>query len=300
MKSPTVFFDEPGFNDYPFNGEEYKTAYYELGELIAKRGGALFIARDQKTFLGYNNFSHGWKFSDGEFRECGAFEATMIYDKGYFKTDGHSNVLNDRALDDVCTDKWKTTQLFPSISPRTFLVHKTGELQAAAQQLGGLRIVAKPVDGQEGKGVMIGSAEEILPHVTAFPYLLQEFLDTSGGIPGIVEGIHDFRIIAVSGEPVVAYVRTPPPGQLRANVAKGGKEIPVPVAQIPAGALTLFTTVDAEFQKYPNRVYSADMGLHRDGRWMIIELNSKPGLTPMRMGPEYVRFLHLLADTLMA
>src|SRR6185436_9953431 len=141
---------------------------------------------------------------------------------------------------------------------------------------------------------------EIAQSIHSFPYLIQEFIDTSAGVPGIVEGIHDFRIVAVSGEPVVCYVRTPPPGKKLANVAQGGKEIHVTLDRIPQEALALFQQVDDALARFPKRVYSVDMGRNVDGRWMIIELNSKPGLTPKHWGPDNVRFMELLADTLLS
>ena len=219
MKSVAVFFDAPGFESYPFDTEEYRTAYHEVGALIQERGGRFFIARGQDTFQGRNMFSGGWEYRDTRFVECGPFTVNLIYDKGYFRTDGASDVLNDRELDTICTDKSKTIALFPELSPKTFTVNDASELRDALSRMNDARVVAKPLDGEEGKGVMIASASEIAAAVTSFPYLIQEFIDTSGGIPGVVEGIHDFRIITIAGDPVLSYVRTPPPGKLTAKAA---------------------------------------------------------------------------------
>jgi glutathione synthase/RimK-type ligase-like ATP-grasp enzyme len=300
MKTVAVFFDNPGFDDYPFDKEEYRTAYHELGGIVEKQGGRFCIARAQETFEGKGRFSKGWEFAAGAYRPCGAFTADLVYDKGYFVSDGATEVLNDRALDVICTDKWRTYMLFPQLSAPTFRVEDDAQLRSALAQIGSGPAVAKPLDGEEGEGVLIGTAEELGRQVTSFPYLIQSFIDTSGGIPGLIDGIHDFRVISVSGNPVLAYIRTPPPGRKLANVAQGGKEIHVPLQKVPEGALDICRAVDREFARFPKRVYSVDMGRDTDGRWNIIEINSKPGLTPMRFGPDYVRYLHLLAATLLS
>jgi hypothetical protein len=300
MKRIAVFFDALGFESYPFDKEEYRTAYHELAAMIAERGGQFCVVRGQDSFQGNGTFSGGWVFESGKFREeASPIHAHTIYNKGYFRSDATSRVLNDPAFDHLCTDKWETYRLFPSLSPLTRLVKDEAALKEAASAFGDKRIVAKPLDGEEGKGVMAGIASELMAKIVSFPYLLQEFIDTSGGVPGIVEGIHDLRIIGVRGEPMLSYVRTPPPGKLLANVALGGREIPVPLENVPADAMDLYASVDRELAQYPQRVYSVDMGRDRNGTWKIIELNSKPGLSPVRMGPQYERFLGKLADTLL-
>jgi glutathione synthase/RimK-type ligase-like ATP-grasp enzyme len=300
VKRIAVYFDDPGFESYPFDKEEYRTAYHELGTCIVDRGAAFHIARGQDTFIGKGEFIRGWVFQNGIFVECGPFKADVVYDKGYFKTDGSTQILNDRELDAMCTDKWKTAEAFPKASPKTFRANSVEDLRSAVTKIGGGMIVAKPIDGEEGEGVVIAPAHEIERSVHQYPYLVQEFIDTSDGIPGLVDGMHDLRIVSVAGQPMLCYIRTPPKGEFRANVSRGGSEIEVPINTIPEEALRIFRMVDASFSRFSNRVYSVDMGRDRDGSWKIIELNSKPGLKPSRFGPEYAHFLERLADTLIS
>lgn len=301
MTLVAVFFDAPGFEEYPFNHAEYRTAYHELAAEIHAKGGAFAIVRGQGTHRGGNAFSGGWRFVDGAFaRTDEPIQADIVYNKGYFRPDERTIMLNDPALDRLCTDKWETYELLPAYFPRTVIVHDAAELARAGSALMGDRLVAKPLDGEEGKGVRIGPREEILRSVAAYPYLLQEFLDTSGGIPGIVEGMHDFRLVSVSGEIVLSYVRTPPPGEMLANVARGGSEVQVPVDGIPEGARLLFDDVDRVLARFPKRVYSVDCCRAPDGAWKIIELNAKPGLTPRSFGPAHRHYQERLAEVLLS
>ncbi len=301
MKKIGVFFDAPGYHEYPFDIEEYVVAYDELATEFARQGGQFFIVRGQDTFLGNNRFSRGWRFGNAEFEAVEEpITLDVIYDKGHFVSDGASAVLNDRELDDLCVDKWKTCQRFPEYSPHTELVHDEKELRAALKKFPEDRIVFKPKDGEEGKGVIIGSAADILAAESQFPALVQEFIDTSGGIPGIADGLHDLRLHSICGEMVLAFVRTPAEGKLVANVSQGGTETEVPADKVPADVMKIFRDIDSRLSHYPKRVFCVDLGRGHDGVWKLIELNSKPGLSADWRGGGYRLFKQKLVDVFLA
>lgn len=296
-----VFFDAPAYEDYPFTKEEYVRSYHQFAGTLHIKGSALCIVRGQNSYMGGNTFAGGWIFNGASFvRSDSPLQVGVIYDKGHFVGDAGANLLNDAELDAICTSKSRTWELFQSDCPRTIEVHTPAMLSDALEKLSGKLIVAKPVDGEEGHGVLIGSKEEVSRYIASFPYLIQEYIDTTGGIPNITEGAHDFRIVSINGEPIIAFVRTPPPGSYLANVSQGGSTIEVPINDIPEEALKIFTNVDGVLKRFPRRVYSLDMGRDANGRWMIIELNSKPALFSRDRGPEFARFHERLADVLIS
>lgn len=284
MSSVAVYFDTPGFNSYPFNKPDYVEAYHEIAALTEQKGGQFGIVRGQESYRGGNTFEGGWLFEDGSFRrQVKELVFDVIYDKSTerapFQPDDTCVLANPRELDRLCTDKWLAYQTFPSLFPLTRLVTNADELEQALREIQTRLIVAKPVGGDQGRGVIIGTPDEVRAGVGRFPYLVQAFIDTSGGIPGLVEGNHDFRIININGELVLSYIRTPPPNKLQANVAQGGKEVYVAPASIPAEALKIASEVDAYMgEHFPWRIYTVDMGLDADGTWKIIELNAKPAV----------------------
>lgn len=300
MKTIAVFFDKPGYDDYPFNHEEYVVAYHELAPMIVKRGGRFVIVRSQASYKGNNVFSGYWLFNGTAFeRHEEDIAVDVIYDKGHFVPDDAAKLSNDRELTDICTDKFRSYREFPALCPATHLVKNKEELLAILKAKDPkATIVAKPVDLEEGIGVMIATPDVIASSVEKFPYLLQDFIDTSGGIPGIVDGIHDMRMIVIDGEIVVSYVRTPPPGKMAANVSLGGQEIEVPLETLPGDAKKVVATVEEKFSQYVPRAYSVDVGLDADGTWKIIELNAKTGLSPISKGKNYEHYLNRLADVL--
>ena len=294
-----VFFDDPKEFDYPFSIELYRIVYRQLAEDVAKKGGCLAIVRSQETYLGKKTFSHAWVDTDGTFvLKKGPLEVDVIWNKGHLKVDPGENIINDPALDQLCTDKWKAYKTFPDVHPRTLLLKSEKDIATAKVEFAECMVVAKPLDAEGGAGVLIGEASSVLPKILSFPYLLQEFVDTSGGIPGLVEGMHDFRIICIEGEIAICYLRTPPPGEFTANVSRGGREIEVLKNRIPPAALKIFQKVDKHMRIFPHRLYTVDMGLDKDGQWKVFELNSKPGFSPKETGESYVQFFNILSDFL--
>jgi glutathione synthase/RimK-type ligase-like ATP-grasp enzyme len=300
MKHVVVFFNAPGFDDYPFDEKDYRESYPELGEWIEQKGGQLFIARSMETYLGNSSFSRGWKYEQRGFVPMSSpVQADVIWNRGDFVGEADCDVVNNPELGEICANKWKTYKMFPELHPKTFFVNDAKDLEAALESLGSSQIVAKPVDSEGGKGVYIGSVDEVRPNVESYPYLIQEFIDTSGGIEGIARSVHDFRIVAIRGEAVLSYIREPKKGSLIANESRGGVITEVPIPRIPLAAMEVLRIVERTLARFEKRIYSLDMGLDRDGRWKIIEMNSQPGLDP---SPKYEgagRYIEKMAEMLM-
>ena len=181
----------------------------------------------------------------------------------------------------------------------SIIVTSAEKLDECIEKIPGSIIVAKPTDQTGGAGVFIGNKKEIVPQIKEFPYIIQEYIDTSEGIPGLIDSTHDLRLVSLQGEVVLAFIRTPPPGNILANVSKGGSLIEVMKKDIPEGALAIFKSVDTALSHFKQRIYSIDMGRNSDGRWMIIELNSRPALFSAKQGKTFEYFQEKLADLLL-
>lgn len=294
-----IFFNDPGFDDYPFSDDQFRRAYHEFAQALEQRGAFVWIVRSQRTYASGNSFTRGWKFDGGTFVEDrGPVEVDVIFNKGDLIADETANVVNRQELEDFCTDKWKTYQAFPELFPRTLLAQNEAEFKEALKQFSSM-VTVKPVDGWRGIDVHIGSAETIAQKPMEFPCLVQDFIDTSGGIPDITTGLHDLRMIVVNGKMIYAYIRVPPPNSYISNYAQGGKWFEVPADKLPAGALEVFRTIDARMSGFPLRIYSVDVGLHKGTEWKIFELNSKPAVDPRESSPGAGPFMDAVADILL-
>jgi glutathione synthase/RimK-type ligase-like ATP-grasp enzyme len=303
MGSIGVFFNEAGFNEYPFNDPDYREAYADLGEVLHRKGVSYYLFRSPATYLGANQFSRGWLYGNGRFEEVeGPIEVDLIYRKGskLVPTDD-ANVLNKRAIEQLCSDKMRICELFPELFPRTLRTDDEAQARSALEKVGTDWVVLKPVDGWGGSKIWIGPKSEAMEHIEPYPVLIQEYIDTSGGIPGFPGLKHDFRTIIMNGKVLTTFLRIPKEGSFISNVGKGGHVIVVPPEKCPAEPLEFARIVDKEFQKYGNRMYSVDCAMDRSGTWKLIELNDQPGLMTREDFGKYVdEYYDRLSDFLIS
>lgn len=299
MKHIATFFDDPEYHDYPFDsGNYYEDSYIELGLILERKGARAYIVRDQQTYLGNNIFDGGWVFDDGDFKRTEErITADLIYDKGHFQPDAQAKTLNVKEFDDICTDKYNTYKAFPELFVPTYLARDEEELCTAIENIASHKAVTKPVSDEGGNGILVGDPEELKDRMRRFPCIVQEFMDTSQGIPGLVDGLHDFRMVTFQGEIVGANIRQPKPGSYLANIAKGGSIFDVALEKIPQEARGIFEKVDTILARFPKRHYALDVCRRANGDWKMIELNARPGL-PERTEMGFSVFMERLSDLL--
>jgi glutathione synthase/RimK-type ligase-like ATP-grasp enzyme len=280
-KSLLIFFSGSSLNDPPFDDEEYRNSYVRFAEIVHESGAALYIARGQQTYEGANRFRSGWVWDNGIFKEhAGPIEAELIYNKGeIFEYDEHAIVVNDKEFDLLCRNKSLTIDTFSDLFPVTFTVRNEDEFHEALKKIPSDIAVMKPIDSWGGQGVFIGPKDDVIhAQKPAFPFIVQEFNDTSGGIPGIADGHHDFRLILFDDAVTIALLRIPKKGSFLSNIAQGGSMRFIPHEQIPEGALALFERINDVAKKYGKRIYSMDCGRNTNGLWKLFELNPQPGM----------------------
>lgn len=96
----------------------------------------------------------------------------------------------------------------PEIHPVTHVVDAV-DIDEAVASIAGKKVVVKPVTGQRSQGVIVGDKALVTDQRFADgAYLVQEFIDTSGGIPELgIEGVHNLRVVSVDSEPIGAIAR---------------------------------------------------------------------------------------------
>jgi glutathione synthase len=114
---------------------------------------------------------------------------------------------------------------FPGLQPPTLITSDREAIEDFRARHGD--VVLKPLNGRGGSGVTrhlkddpnIGALLELHAQAAREPVIVQKFL------PSVTKG--DKRIILVDGEPAGAINRVPEKGQIRSNLAVGGKAEPV-------------------------------------------------------------------------
>ncbi len=128
-------------------------------------------------------------------------------------------VINDPAHVRNAPEKIMVT-LFPDLMPPTLIARDRALIEAFRKEHGA--IVMKPLYGNGGAGIFkvgpddpnFGPLYDMFAAVSREPWVIQRFL------PQVVDG--DKRIILVDGVPMGAVNRVPQPGDIRANMVRGG------------------------------------------------------------------------------
>jgi glutathione synthase len=288
MKTIAFFVRNIDPEKYPFSVRELYYYSYQEYLLAMKRAGAeVFFVTGNDSYLGDGRFALGYAIDTvsevKDFRLVGEFEADLVFDKGGFEGDG-VKTMPDKRLRRVMDDKAETYERFREFQPLSVTCGSVEEVRAAMGQMPGDRVVIKSPFGSGGSHVYIGTKDEMaVPEHEGWPLMVQEFLDMSEGIPGVVTGPHDLRVLVAGGTILGATLRVPAPGSLYANVSKGGTERLLSVEEIPDEVKVMAHKIDAELDDLP-RYYAIDFARSR-GKWYLMELNNKPGLFREANGP---------------
>jgi glutathione synthase len=143
-------------------------------------------------------------------------DSTFFLEKVHPKT----LVVNDPVEVRNAPEKLFVTD-FPGLQPPTLITNDREAIADFRKRHGD--VVLKPLNGRGGSGVTrhladdpnLDSLLEIHAELSREPVILQKFL------PSVTKG--DKRILLVGGEPVGAINRVPQKGQIRSNLAVGGR-----------------------------------------------------------------------------
>ncbi len=152
--------------------------------------------------------------------------------------------------------------------------------EATLEELNSEKVVAKPNIGSNGEGVLISDKKDVLAKLKNFEtdMILQEHIDSSDGVPGIVEGVHDFRITIVGNQIFYAYLKVPEGNSLLCNVAQGGRMIFIDNSEIPSEVKNICDDIVNKLSGFKTVSYSIDLARDKDGKYKLIEMNSRPGI----------------------
>lgn len=209
-----------------------------------------------------------------------------IYDrsprKNFPSPDIDKKTLNSLAFKNLANNKDKTYELLQKFMPKTFAISSPEDFLEALSHFDKEEMaVFKPVDSFGGKGITITEAKNLSPALVApnKKYILQKFVNTENGVPGITTLRHDLRVVIINGKPTMLQVRTPKPGGMLANMSQGGDAQEFPYKKTPISIQTIVNEVHSLIDKnFSFPMYSIDFGIDADGTPYIFEINDQIGL----------------------
>lgn len=273
--------------------------YWSLFREGRERGFDMYLGVKPTIHHGGMLFENVLFFTGAQFefkKERVTFDA--IFDRSPYKDfptpDIDAKTLNSLAFKKLANNKDLTYELLQAYMPKTFPIASEQDFKKALALFHPKEMaVFKPVGAFGGKGVIITQAENLTPDllVPNKRFILQKFVDTSAGVPGIIAGHHDLRIIVIDGTPIVLQARAPKKGELRANITQGGQCFEFPYELAPLALRTIVETVHPIIDTtFSAPFYSIDFGIDQDGTPYIFEINDQIGLKGAITGENRKKF----------
>lgn len=281
----------------PFMTKAMNKAYAILSQKAKKKGLILFCAN-------YRLYQEGaikkaWVYTN-RWKKVDDVEPDIIYSrfnkaiynshdknkknlKLKYKMHEQVGLFNDPELEEFCWDKCLVSELFPTLTPKTFLVNTIKGLKIVLPEIKSEKIVIKPRYGTLGEQVIVNKKQE-LPKKIPKNTIIQEFIDGSNGIKGLTKGYHDMRVIVINGEIDHCHIRIPKKGMLTANMARGGRKIFIPRTKIPLKAIAIVRRIDRLLRIYSPRLFSVDFIFDKNQRPHVIECNGSPTMNRYAFG----------------
>ena len=287
-----IYTGNDWYKEVPITYEKSRLAFQNWHMLALEKNVQMYRASVEWYDIEKNVFTKAWAFRDGVWKKV---EKEITPDLIYDKTPGDSEhrlfdlkiamsknaiVFNSPLFRILVDSKLSQYALFSEHMPKTLVALNEKELKSAAENISTSNIVAKPLQGSGGFGIVIGSKEEILKNDFTYPMLLQEFIKNDGGIPGFSkEGeLADLRITYINHEPLYALSRVAQNGSLFTNMHQGATSVRVPLDKIPESVWQMAEKIVEKLKLFAKAQYSLDFFFAQDGKPFFIEMNSVPGL----------------------
>lgn len=290
MKKVLILFGTSSWEkSLPFANKDYQYSYEHFYSLCQENGVRVYRASYQ--WYDYKNhfFKYAWVYTGegARWKRVKNIKPNLIYDKTkarmeiYYKKSliaEHYPFVNDLRFTQMVDDKFITSKLFSEWSKESFIARNNSELQKILPHIKTPLVVIKPVNESGGKGIHITSKNIAKKIILNSEHIVQEFIDSSYGVPGIGGSTHDLRLVFINKAVIYAYIREPKGGALLANLAQGGSLKIVPLKLIPASISPIIQRAHKIFESFAPRVYTIDIMFDTNRKPWVVELNSMPGL----------------------
>lgn len=200
-----------------------------------------------------------------------------------FSVTEHFTTINSLAFLELTHDKYYTAKYFQEQSPLSFVVLRPIEDQTKPEHMVHIeKFVMKPRTWSRWHGVILWTREDVIAASQKIQgswnsLIVQEFIDSSWWVLGIVEGIHDIRVIVFAGKIPYVIVRTPETGDFRCNLVQWGSQKVISYTSLPTYWQETIQRIMHKVQsltKDPFCVYSIDLFEDGNNNIRLIELNS--------------------------
>jgi glutathione synthase/RimK-type ligase-like ATP-grasp enzyme len=259
----------------------YKKSYITFSQMAEKYKIDIryaFATEDYKNgkFMSYR------KYIDGQLQFFKRpYTPGLIYLRDRIELPSSFKRINNSILEAICRDKLLTHRTFPDLVKKTMLLGGSQITDDIKTE----KVVIKPRYGSNGKEVKVLKKTDVsLKTNSNTEYVIQELIDSSQGITGLINRRHELRVFVFDGEISAAYIRIPAENSYLANISQGGKEMKISLADLPTSAHEIIQEIDKKFLTISPRIYTVDIMYENNKPW-IVELNDIPGMPDISVQP---------------
>lgn len=291
-KKIVMYFNKRKMATDPFSDlGKKRDVYHYFFKKGRRMGFDMYAASGKENYLGDLCFKDAFRYDGKKFKHTiETIKASAVYDRNGSMSFPNKEIgpytLNCIEFKKLCNNKNLTKKVIGQFMPTSFAIKNQDSLIRKLKNFKNDALaVLKPAKGMCGKNIVIDYPNNLrkINLEKNTEYVLQEFVDTSGGISKIINKKHDLRIVLVNGKIVLAHVRTPKKGSLLANVAQGGRLKEVPLNKIPRKIIEVTRKINSLINKrYLSPVYSIDFGIGPE-RPYVFELNDQIGFPAKNM-----------------
>ncbi len=281
-----IYFSDPKPMGAPFTTLTFVQAYRGIIGYIESQGVKVVIVRgDTYTKKGVFTKYSSWSKKKQKFVTIEkSIHVDLLWVRGSKNTHRKINDIptcNSKEIDGLCRDKLATYNLFKAFSPRTYIAHSYTEAKEILQKFTSKKIITKPRYGEKSEGVHLIDVDKV--EETLYDdwknILLQEYLDSSGGIPGLFEGTHELKVWLINGEVAGARYKRLHEGHIISSQtrATSGPNTPIDVQKLEPSLHDAIDSIKTALQNNHPSLVRADFVRTEDG-YRLIELNSRPSV----------------------
>lgn len=268
-----------------------RRALEDLHEMALERGVKIYRASIDWFDILKLHFKKAWTFLNKKWIKINnPVKPDLIFDKivgkydyELFKLKQKINqkikIFNPPIFRTILDNKLSQYIIFKEFMPQSFIANTREEFKSTIKKVKSEMIVIKPLYGSGGSGVIISKKDKVSYKKCTFPSLVQEFITSEIGIPGLTKSkiVADLRLVLMNHKIIYALSRIAKKNSLFTNFHKGARPIFVPKKHIPPSVINISRKIIDRLKIFPEANYSIDFLIANSGKPMLIEINTTPG-----------------------
>jgi glutathione synthase/RimK-type ligase-like ATP-grasp enzyme len=238
-----------------------------------------------------NTFKKAWAYRDGEWIKINKpIKPDLIFDKIAGKRDfslfdkkmqisKETKIFNSPLFRTILDNKLSQYIILSDFMAKSYLANNLKELKETIKKIKTSKVVLKPLYGSGGFGIIIEEKDKILNQKMEYPVFVQEFIKSTGGIPGFSKKkeVSDLRMIFINHKLIYALSRIARDGSLFTNFHQGATAVLVPEKKIPLQAKKVAEEITKKLSIFAEANYSLDFIFSDSGKPILVEMNTTPG-----------------------